>query len=258
MSTSTLARPAAPGRFARRCHFVYVLVSVLTIMTAGSLVMLLAGVVTLFRARRFYTEVLARAFARAVLAALGIKLVVHRDGPLPQTQTVYISNHPSSLDLFILVSLGLPKARFFLWGGLRKNPLLCVMGYLTGTFWTVSQDFPQRRAQIFQRAERILRGTGESVYASPEGMRVANGEIGHFNKGAFHLATALRAPLQPFYLAIPPESNPGLGYDARPGVVHVHFRPAIPTHDWKLEDLDANRRRVRDYFVQLHEELKPR
>ena len=38
---------------------------------------------------------------------------------------------------------------------------------------------------------------------SPEGARITTGEIGHFNKGAFHLATSLRAPIVPLYLEIP-------------------------------------------------------
>ena len=96
------------------------------------------------------------------------------------------------------------------------------------------------------------------MYLSPEGDRVRTGQIGHFNKGAFHLATDLGAPLVPLYIAIPPEVDPGRGFDVRPGVVHVYFRPAIPTHDWKLEELEQNRTRVRDYYVRLHEELRPR
>ena len=35
-------------------------------------------------------------------------------------QTVYVSNHSSTLDLFVLVALGLPNTRFFLSGFLQK------------------------------------------------------------------------------------------------------------------------------------------
>ena len=228
----------------------------LALVTAGAIVMLAVALVTLFQARRFYAEVMTKALGRMLLWLWGIRLVVHADQPFPEPQTIYISNHTSTLDMFVLVALGLPNARFFLSGYLRKFIPLGVIGYLIGIFWTVDQEYPQERIRIFQSAERTLRRTRESVYLSPEGMRVTTGSIGRFNKGAFHLATQLGVPIVPFYIWIPRASDPGMGVDARPGTIHVYVKPAIPTHDWKLKDLERNRDRVRDLFVRWHEELK--
>ena len=104
---------------------------------------------------------------------------------------MYISNESSTLDVCIFPALGLPNTRFFMTGAARKYLPLAVFGYLTGIFWTPPQSKPEKRMRVFQRAERILRHTGASVYCSPEGMRNTTGQIGHFNKGAFHLATSL-------------------------------------------------------------------
>ena len=251
-----LAATRAPLTFGGRCRVACQLCAVTAVMGITTVLMMLAGLLTLFQARRFYTEVLARGLGRIVLWICGVRVVVHQDSPLPSGQVVYVSNHTSTLDCFVLIALGLPNARFFLSGFLRKNPFICIMGYLTGTIWTVPQSFPEKRRQIFQRAERILRRTGESVYLSPEGERIRTGEIGHFNKGAFHLATSLRAPLVPFYIAVPPETDPGLGIDVRPGTVHVYFQPPIRTVDWHLADLERNRTNVREFFVQLHEQRR--
>jgi len=182
---------------------------------------------------------------------------VHADRPFPQQQTIYISNHTSTLDMFVLVALGLPNTRFFLSGYLRKIIPFGVIGYLTGIFWTVPQEYPERRTRIFKSAEQTLRRTGESVYLSPEGTRVTTGLIGHFNKGAFHLATALGTPIVPFYILIPRAGDPGKGLDARPGTIRVYVKSAISTRDWKLADLERNRDMVRSLFVRWHEELKP-
>jgi 1-acyl-sn-glycerol-3-phosphate acyltransferase len=127
-----------------------------------------------------------------------------------------------------------------------------MISWMMGTFFTVPQDRPAERTRIFQRAERILRRTGESVYLSPEGGRITTGEVGHFNKGAFHLATNLHVPILPFFIAIPPEIDPGRGLDARAGTVHVHVMPSIDTQDWTLADLERNKERVRDLFVQMN------
>jgi 1-acyl-sn-glycerol-3-phosphate acyltransferase len=244
----------------------------LTVLSVAAAVALAAAVVTLFQARRLYLEVIGRGFALMLLRFLGVRLVIHRAEPWPATQTVYVSNHTSALDVFVLIALGLPRTRFFLSGFLKAIVPLGILGWLAGTFWTVPQTRPAERTRRFQRAERVLRATGDSVYLSPEGMRIQTGEIGHFNKGAFHLATNLGAPLLPLYLAVPlPEggrapADPGAytvrgnlwSYleDLRPCAVHVYADQPMVTRDWRLEDLDRNRQAVRQRFLALHERWK--
>jgi 1-acyl-sn-glycerol-3-phosphate acyltransferase len=230
----------------------------LVLMTVCALAMLAVAVLTLFQYRRFYSERMASPCGRLVLRIWGIDMVVHRDAPYPARQTVFISNHTSTIDVFALVALGLPNARFFLSGYLRKLLPLGLIGYLIGIFWTVPQAFPERRTRIFQRAERVLRRTGESVYLSPEGERVTTGAIGPFNKGAFHLATALGAPIVPLFIFIPREIDPGRGLNARSGTVHVYVRPPIETVGWRMEDLVANKERVRDFYVDWQRSLAAR
>ena len=108
--------------------------------------------------------------------------------------------------------------------------------------------------RFFQRSERILRRTRESAYLSPEGGRIATGEIGHFNKGAFHLATSLKAPIVPLYFQIPPEIDPGRGFNAKPGTMHVYVKPPIDTGNWRIEELERNKEHVREMFVRWHRE----
>jgi putative phosphoserine phosphatase/1-acylglycerol-3-phosphate O-acyltransferase len=247
---------------------------VLSFMSLGALVMLAAAVLTLFRARRFYIEVLGGSLARALLWLLGVRLIVRRDRPWPTTQTVYISNHTSALDVFVLLALGLPNTRFFQSGFIRAIVPLGVIGWLAGNFWTVPQLQPEGRVRVFQRADRILRATGESVYLSPEGARVQTGEVGPFNKGAFHLAGSLGAPLLPLYIAVPlPQQDlttpatharyftvranlMSFMLDLRPCVVQVYVDSPIDTTTWRLEDLDRNRQLVRQRFLDMHEKWK--
>jgi 1-acyl-sn-glycerol-3-phosphate acyltransferase len=225
------------------------------LITAGAVVLLPLGALTLFRARRLYAAV-ARWICRAVLRIHGVSLRLYADRPFPRGQTIYISNHTSTLDLFVLVALGLPNCRFFLSGFLRKIVPLGVIAWMMGTFFTVPQDRPDERRRIFLRAAARLRRTRESVYLSPEGGRIVTGEIGHFNKGAFHLATDLHVPIVPMYFHIPPEIDPRLGYDARPGTVSVYVLPTIHTVDWTEADLLRNRDKVRDLFVRVHEVMR--
>jgi len=236
-----------------RNRLVALLAASAVLLTITAVALLPLALLTLFRARRLYAFV-ATQLARVILRLWGIRLIVHQDRPFPAEQTIYVSNHSSTLDVFVLVALGLPNTRFFLSGFLRKYVPFGIIAHLMGTFFTVPQDRPADRVRIFQRADRILRRTRESVYLSPEGGRVATGDIGHFNKGAFHLATSLKAPIVPLYFQIPVEIDPGLGYNAQPGVVRVYVKPPIDTRDWRIEDLEQNTERVREMFVCWHRE----
>ena len=225
------------------------------LMTFCALLMLVLAIGTLFMLRRRYSEWLLTPCGRWMLRIWGLRMVVHRHAPYPTVQTVFVMNHTSTIDMFAVVALGLPNTRFFLSGFLRKFPPLAVIGYLTGIFWTVDQAYPERRVRIFQRACRILTRTGESICLSPEGERITGGEIGPFNKGAFHLAAALHAPMQPLFIHIPSEINPGKGWHARPGTIHVHVGEPIDTSAWRGEDAAVIKEQVRDYYVRWKAEL---
>jgi 1-acyl-sn-glycerol-3-phosphate acyltransferase len=222
------------------------------IISMTALALLPIGIITAFRTRRLYSRIAAFAAIR-ILGLYGVHLRVVPRQLFPRAQVIYVSNHSSTLDLFILVALGLPNCRFFLSGFLRKIVPLGAIAWMMGTFFTVPQNRPDERRRIFARAERVLRRTRESVYLSPEGGRITSGEIGHFNKAAFHLATNLHVPIVPLYFEIPPAVDPGRGFDARPGEITVHIQPSIDTRGWTISQLAANVAHVRDLYVRRHQ-----
>lgn len=259
MNTASKAQTSFSGRimdWQRAVRFYFLITLTFGVMTVGAVAMLVVAAATLFRARAFYAERMATPLAKLVLRLWGIRLKVHGEFPTRHRQVVYVSNHTSTVDLFVLIALGLPNARFFLSGFLRKLLPLGIMAYLIGTIFTVPQDRPQKRKRIFQNAERLLRRTGESVYLSPEGERITTGEAGHFNKGSFHLATCLQAPIVPFYIQVPGHMNPGRGWDALPGTIQVFIQQEIDTSSWRIEDVETNRDRVRGLFVQWHDRYR--
>lgn len=240
-----------------RLRVAFWLIATTVLMISGAFAVLIVAILTLFRARRFYAEVMCKWLARAILWAAGVQFVLHQEHPFPEQQTIYVSNHTSTLDIFILLALGLPNSRYFMGGWLRKIIPLGIVTHIIGTFHTPFQSQPEARVRCFQNAERVLRRTGESVYLSPEGQRITNGTIGHFNKGSFHLATNLQVPILPLYIDVPLQINPGLSYSqVIPGTVDVYVLPMISTEGWKLEDLLKNKESVRDVFVQFHNELR--
>ncbi len=224
--------------------------TLLLLMTAA--VMLLVSLLTLFQTRRFCSEGIASRMARVALWFSGVQIVEHHAEPLPQTQVIYISNHTATLDIFVVTALALPRARYFLSGFLRKVLPFGLIGYLIGVFWTVPYKFADQRRRVFQRAETTLRETGDSVYLSPEGGRICSGKIGHFNRGAFHLATNLKVDICPIYVHIPRALDAGMNLVSDSGIVNVYFLPRISTSGWKVEDLDQNRDAARKVYLDFH------
>jgi 1-acyl-sn-glycerol-3-phosphate acyltransferase len=225
----------------------------IVILTTGSLVMLLVAIATGFRAPRLYRESILSRIAELILDVFGVELEIVHEAPIPEGQVVFIANHPSTIDTFTLPALRLPNARFFYYGGWRKIPPFALIGHLAGNFWTVAQDYPEKRREIFADAARTLERTGESVFLSPEGQRTTGGVIGPFNKGAFHLATHLKAPIVPLFIEVPPEIDPGLGFDAKPGRVRICVGAAVDTATWTLADLDKNREALRNRYVEWNQ-----
>ncbi|HSN15218.1 MAG TPA: lysophospholipid acyltransferase family protein [Anaeromyxobacteraceae bacterium] len=236
-----------------RLRAVAVTVACVLLMCVAAAAMLPVAIATLFRWRRGYAEVMTRWLAVAVLRVAGIERVVHRDAPWPRRQVIYTANHTSTLDPFILLSLGLPDTRYFLRGKYRAFLPMWFICALIGAFFTPPQSRPAARVRCFQRAEQVLRRTGDSVYLSPEGTRIVDGTVGHFNKGTFHLATDLKAPIVPLFIDIAPDVNPGKGFAAMPGTVHVHVLPEISTAGWRLEDLRRNADAVREVYVAFND-----
>lgn len=220
------------------------------ILCVGPLAMLVVGVLTLFRARRFQAEVLGRAIGRACLVVSRIRLEVR--GPVAiDRPAVYVSNHTSMLDLPVFLALALPRTRAFLSEFLRKAPPIAVIGRAIGLFWTAPHAETERRRARFMAAEEVLRRTGDSVYMTPEGRRVRDGRIAPFNRAFVHLATNLGRPIVPFVIDIPPESDPQSGYAFRPGTVVVHPLGPIETDGWTVDDIDRNVAAVRERFLDF-------
>ena len=216
-------------------------------LSLGAGLMLVVAAATLFLARERYGR-LASWLSRGLLRLWGVRVVVEGE-PLPTRQVVYVSNHTSALDVFVICALGLPRTRYFLSGGLRAVVPLGVIGALIGVFWTAPQSRPARRVALFQRAARTLARTGESVFLTPEGERVRTGRIGHFNKGGVHLAIALRAPLVPLFLDTPDEVDPGMGLVTGAGVVRVRVGAPIETSAWTVDELERRRDELRGVYV---------
>jgi 1-acyl-sn-glycerol-3-phosphate acyltransferase len=136
---------------------------------------------------------------------------------------IIVSNHQSAFDIFVLMSY-LPIN--FKW--LLKKELLSIP--LFGRALTASQyimvDRKNARTAIksMKKAEETLH-KGIAVTVFPEGTRSVNGTIGEFKRGAFVLASKVKAPIIPVSL-----TGTGDVMKKRGFIVNSHAVITIKTH----------------------------
>lgn len=232
-----------------------VILTLLT-LTISAILALAIAIITLFKAKHLIHKIIVVPISKIILWIFGISYKVHGCKEFPKTQTVYISNHSSTIDTPILCALDLPKVRYFFSTDTLKYIPITIISCCIGVFYIVTQDKPNKRTKTFMRAEKILRQTGESVFLTPEGERIRSSKIGKFNKGSFHLATNLKAPVVPIFINIPKSIDPGIGYNALPGHVDVYILPRIETKDWSLDDLEKHVDQIRNIYVEFHQKLR--
>lgn len=110
---------------------------------------------------------------------------------------IVIANHPSLLDVVLIVSL-LPDARcvikYQLWRSRLLGPLLRLAGYIPNG---------GNAELLVAQCQRVL-GEGSNVIVFPEGTRSIPGQKLQFLRGFAHLATIAERDLQPIVINCDP------------------------------------------------------
>jgi 1-acyl-sn-glycerol-3-phosphate acyltransferase len=234
-----------------RASFLYV-TTMLTLSV--SMVLIIAiSLLTLGRAQNFIISTFSFAIGHLVLWFAGVKVKFEYIGERIQPPAIYISNHSSTLDLFLILTLRLPKVRYVAKHELLYNPLFGIMGGLTGQIFIKRQDSARAVATLNRAYDRI-RKKGLSLYVAPEGTRQESGKIGPFKKGAFRMAMDLRYPIVPVHFAGARQLCPGKSLVVKPGTVTVRFYPAIDTSSWTLENLEEQLAKIRGDYIRWEEE----
>ena len=206
--------------------------------------------------RRHWTqESFLKRLCQLVLKGHGIRVVeIGRPERLPE-QAVYISNHSSTLDIFVYCALGIPRCRFFLTGDEWPIAPVYLPAWALKTFFTVSQKKTEERRKIFAAAAENLRRTGDSVLLTPEGKRVIGNPIAPFNKGAFHLAISVGVPIVPIYVDIERHIDPGVGFRTEPGTIRVVWGEPIRDLPGEFDGSREIPDRARSWYLELRKKL---
>ncbi len=201
------------------------------------------------RLRDFLVQYVGGFLGWVVLATIGVKLDITDLRKNPSLPKVYISNHSSTLDMFVILALGLKKTRFVAKYELQYNPFFFIIGRLTGQIFLQRQD-REKAMKALDQALIDIREQGLSLYMAPEGTRKHEGVIGPFKKGAFHMALNTGYPICPIFIDGASELAHGGSLVSRAGVLRVTLNEEIDTSRYGKEDVDALLNDTRKLYLQ--------
>ena len=169
--------------------------------------------------------------------------VVNRSGIVPGQPCLFISNHQSFADPYLMGFF--PNEFVFISNRWPFHiPLLGFFAKLAG-YLNAQQLNPE---VFFAEAKKHL-DDGVTLFSFAEGTRTRTGELGAFHTTAFRLALAMKVPIVPVCIAgayrIFPTGNTLL----RPGVAHVHALPNIPPQEFEHLTAHQLKQKVRQIIA---------
>jgi len=194
----------------------------LTVFTTVSLVTtLLVAVLPGLGTRRR----VARAGARLIFAASGIRLTVTELGSLPDSACVVVANHASYLDGAILTAALPPSFSFVIKREIKSVPLAHLLLRRLGSEFV--ERFDRHRGAT--DARRIMRKAhgGEALVFFPEGTFRAEPGLMRFRTGAFAAAARADLPVVPVVIRGARAILPAARWLPRRGPLEVIITPPL-------------------------------
>jgi 1-acyl-sn-glycerol-3-phosphate acyltransferase len=173
------------------------------------------------------TRALGRAWARCILAVVGVGVEVHGKELVPTGSAVYAANHGSALDIPILLARLPADFRMIHKSSLSAVPVLGWSLRFAGHI-ALDRRHPFRARRSLATAVQRLR-EGVSLAVFPEGTRSPDARVRPFKRGSLVLAIEAGAPVVPVSLAGVKRVVPRGISTLRPGVVRMTIHPPIPT-----------------------------
>ncbi len=166
---------------------------------------------------------------------------------------VFLFNHQSSADLFIVAKLLRHDFKSIAKKELQSNPLGPILKSLGVIF--VDRQNKEKAIEAMQPAVDALK-SGTSIAIAPEGTRSEDRTLGKFKKGAFHLALQSQVPIVPIIIKNAHDAMPKGSSLLRPANIEVVIAEPIDVSHWKAEQLEQHIEEVRNVYVEELEKMK--
>jgi 1-acyl-sn-glycerol-3-phosphate acyltransferase len=192
----------------------------------------------------------ARRWSLGMLRAAGIDArLVNWEKAAPAAPAVFVSNHQSWFDIFLLAGLIPLHVRFVSKKELQKVPILGKAMKASGHIF-IDRENRQKAFGAYDEVSKAIR-EGLSAIVFPEGTRSRTGELQPFKKGPFVLAIAAQVPVVPTYCAGTFTLLPKGTVRLSPHPIAAHFGEPISTKGMTYEDREKLMRQTREAVERL-------
>jgi 1-acyl-sn-glycerol-3-phosphate acyltransferase len=188
-------------------------------------------------------DLMARSWARGLLWASGVKVVVHGGEQRSGTRQIYVANHISRFDVLALMAI-LHRFTFIAKAELGRIPFFGPAARAIGTIY-IERD--KRKSSFESYGEAAARiGEGASVVVFAEGSRGYDYPLRPFKKGPFVLAISAGVPIIPTVVYGSLAAQPKGTFRVRAARIDVHFLEPVPVATLTYDDRDRLAVIVRD------------
>ena len=224
--------------------------AVLYLLPATVILGLVALVAAWVPPRGNAVALLAKIWARGLLAATGVRVRVAGVERLePGRGYLFMPNHQSYFDVVAMLAVIPGTYRFVAKRSLFRIPIFG-WSLWAGGFIPVDRHDRSRAREIWKAAgDRLSRGA--SVLFYPEGTRSRSGLIGPFQRGAFLVALKTGAPIVPTGVSGAHDVMPPGTLWVTPGTITLRFGEPIDPREYSVREKDALVARVRSTVAEL-------
>ena len=189
-------------------------------------------------------------WAKVILRVAGLNgKVSGKENINPDKTYIFMSNHQSFVDIFVLLA-SIPKDfKFIMKKELMDIPILGPAMKRAG-YMEIERDDPRESIKQLNRAiEKIKNGT--SVLIFPEGTRSPDGNMLPFKKGGFYIALRSGCDIVPTYIKDTNLIAPKGSWTMKKGEYKFIIGKPVCVKDYSKKDIDKLIQRVRDDMISL-------
>ena len=187
-------------------------------------------------------------WARGILRVCGIKVKVKgKSGLNPAVPRIYMVNHQSFFDIFILLAHLPVDFKFILKRELMRIPLLgpAMKG---AKYIAIERDDPRKAVQSMNQAAQQIK-QGASVLIFPEGTRSRDGRLQPFKKGGFSLAVKAGCDIVPVVIRGSARIASKGSLRIQKGWVEMHIESPVRVSGRTKRDVPRIMEQVRDEML---------
>jgi len=201
------------------------------------------------RLRVRLSNAVSRVFSALLLHLWAVRVELdHEERLSGSTPALYIANHSSSLDTFLLMALAPMGVCMLVKREAIYLPIFGQAALLSG-YLCLDREAGQEAHASMARTAAFVRDNELGLFLMPEGTRSRDGQLGPFKKGFVHLAVTTGLPVVPIAIRGAASLWPLGSWWIRPGAVRVEVLPRIDTSEWRAEQAGLHAEQVRELLA---------